>query len=168
MIVPLFSEAHELVRYVQKKHRLGGNRTAVAAYLELGLPSDERSKEHLSVNSLEVESLRQIAGYCQERFQKGTGDVALSSTKVRAFTSAGKKFGVDLTYDAAKSVWHFVGKNGSQEEAYRHRPVRDPYVERLNSPSHCGVEFVRAMDDYAKTKFARRLGGKKYHLVRVP
>jgi hypothetical protein len=166
MKVPSFSETHELVRYVLKKDRLGGNRTSVAAYLDVG-PTGDPTKEHLSVNSLEVESYGEIASYCQERFQKGRGEVALSSTKVRAFNLAGKRCGVDLVYNASSLSWQFVGNRGLPENAYKHRPVIDRDNARLNSPSHCGVEFVRAMADYAKTRFARRLGGKRYHLVKI-
>lgn len=94
------------------------------------------------MNSLELESQKEIATYYQQRFQNGSGEVALCATKVCAYTEAGKKSAVALTYDKAASAWMFLGLGGTQEKAYQHRPVNDS----LNSSSHCGVEFVRVLN----------------------
>lgn len=132
-----------------KVNRLKGNRTANAAFLDP--PTGDPTKEYLSVNSLEVETIRKIADYYQNRFQRGTGDVAVCSTKVFEFNEAGKKCGVDLQYDHSQSLWHFGRPGGKREDAYTHRkPLRSSSDHK--SESHCGVEFVRALDTYARDR----------------
>ena len=149
-------------RFVHEINRLSGNRTAAAEFFEPVPPLKEREKEYFSVNSLEVETLRTIADYYQERFAKSSADIAICSTKVNDFNDAGKKSGVLLQYDNSTSSWQFVHPDGTREPAYKHRPNRSS--GDLKSESHCGVEFLRVLDEYARAKFARRLGGRKFHL----
>jgi hypothetical protein len=116
------------------------------------------------VNSLELEGLRDIAGYYLHRFQNGVGDVAVCTTKVFAYNEAGKKCGVDIEYDETSACWKFKATAHPREDAYRHRPV----TGELSSPSHCGVEFVRALKEHGRSQFARRLSGRRFHRVKVP
>jgi hypothetical protein len=163
MTGPRFSLKSELARHISIDKRLKGNRPAVAAFIDP--PSEDPSKEYLSVNSLEVEAVEEIADYYRERFQKGAGDVAVSTIKVFEFNEAGRKSGLDLSYDSGTSMWNFLEK-GAKKAAYMHRPTGGGR-DSLKSQSHCGVEFVRLLDEYAQSKFARRLSGKKYHLFRM-
>jgi hypothetical protein len=159
---PKFRPNSELARHVAAGHRLPGNRTAVAAFIDP--PSEDPSKDYLSVNSLELATLEEVADYYHAKLQRGTGDVAICTTKVFTFSDAGKKSGIDLQRDNSQAMWFFTGKSGKREAAYRHRPVRSS--QDIQCESHCGVEFVRLMDEHAKSKFARRLGGRRYHLIR--
>jgi hypothetical protein len=161
---PSFSGERELARFVHEVNRLSGNRTAAAEFIESVPPLKERPKEYFSVNSLEVETLRTIADYYQDRFAKSTADIAICSTKVNDFNDAGKKSGVLLQYDKPTSSWQFVRPDGTREPAYKHRPNRSS--DDLKSESHCGVEFLRVLDENARAKFARRLGGRRFHLLR--
>lgn len=154
---PKFSARSELARYVEEANRLNGNRTAVAAFID--------PDPYLSVNSLEVESIERIAEYYQDRFQNGIGDVAVCALKVSKYSDAGKKAGVSVFYDSDDSCWYFSDKNTRQTAAYMPRPLRSS--RDLRSESHCGVEFVRVLGEHERTKFARRLGGVRYHLPRM-
>jgi len=164
---PKFSGKSELARYIGIEDRLSGNRPAVAAFLPDGHTAETTDPdEHLSVNSLEVESLSVIAAYHRWRAQEGAGDVALSVHKVHIYSETGKKAEVQVDYSRQALRWEFLAKNGSKEIAYRHRPVRR-HSNPLGSPSHCGVEFVRAFSEYAATQFARRMSAKgKFHVLR--
>jgi len=159
---PNFSERSALVRYVSEENRLKGRRPAVATFLP-DPPSNTPEKDYLSVNSLEVESIAIIATYHRQKWQSGNGKVALTLHKVFEYSNAGKKCGVSLIYNRAIRQWKF--RNGTKEEdAYKHHPVLGSHLP-LNSKSHSGVEFVRAMDEYSADKFARRMTGKRFHLL---
>ena len=157
---PTFAHKKGLARYVGEEDRLSGNRTALSAFIDP--PADKPLDEHLSVNSLEVESLAQIADYYLHALQRGTGDVSVCVSTVQEYADAGKKSEVHLLYDESSETWQFVGDSTKPEAAYKHRPV-PTRSDGLKSPSHCGVEFVRVMSDHQRSKFARRLSGRRYH-----
>jgi hypothetical protein len=120
----------------------------------------------LSVNSTEVEALKDIANYHRLNWQDGREKVALAEHKVFDYTDAAKKAGVGIWYNQASNIWEFVDFNSKAAQAYRHRPVPPNTSNSLGSKSHCGVEFVRVFDQYRSTQFARRLASKgKFHLV---
>lgn len=161
MKTPRFAERSELVRYVGELNRLRSGRPAVATFLP-DPPNEKTKKPYLSVNSLEVETLADIAAYHRALWQGNRGKVALSSHKVFHYTDAGRKCGIRISYDRDSSTWHF--QNGATaEEAYKHHPVLGS--DRPNSTSHCGVEFVRALRGHNDAKFARRMSGSKFHLI---
>jgi hypothetical protein len=161
--VPTFSAKSGLVRYVNDIHRLKNNRPAVASFLP-DLPSANPADDHLSVNSLEAETIKEIAAYYRWKWQNGLGRVALCVHKVYEYSEAGKKGGVSITYSRGLSIWQFLSLAGKQEAAYKHRPVRR-HDNPFGSPSHSGVEFVRALSEHGAACFARRLSGKKFHLL---
>lgn len=165
MADPIFYLSKELLRYVRAIHRLKGNRTADAAFLE-DVPASEADKraEHLSVNYLALESMAKIADYYRNVLQDGNGDVAVCAVKISQFNAAGKKCGVDLQFDVNNSSWSFGGPRGRREVAYKHRPV--PNNKGFRSDSHCGVEFIRVLDAFGRSKFARQLGGRRFHVDR--
>jgi DNA-binding protein Fis len=160
--IPKFSERKELVRYVSELNRHRDGRPAAAAFLP-DPPSGNPKADYLSVNSLEVESLKEVAAYHRAKWQGNRGKVALSSHKVSHYTDAGRKCGIQIQYDRDSSTWQF--SNGRYfEVAYKHHPVLGS--DRLNSISHCGVEFTRALKDQnAAAKFARRMTGSRFHLL---
>jgi hypothetical protein len=160
---PRFSPKKEFARHVAEEDRLRGGRTAMTAFIDP--PADDPTKDYLSVNSLEVERVSVIAQYYRDAFQEGEGPVTICTSSIEQYTNAGKKCEVPLVYDESAESWMFIsGPGPSQRElAYTHRAV----VKRpdgLVSPSHCGVEFVRVMNEHARAKFARRLSGLRYHI----
>jgi hypothetical protein len=160
---PTFFAKSRLARYVDEVNRLSGNRPAVAAFLDP--PSNDLSSDHLSVNSLEVESVKKIAAYHRWKWQSDRGHVALCLHQVVEYTDAGRKCGINIIYDKHSSKWRFLSTTGSKmEEAYKHRPVM-AYNNPFGSPSHCGVEFKRVLKEHTAAQFARRLSGKRFHLV---
>jgi len=162
---PSFSQKSELIRYVDEANRLSNNRPAVATFLP-DPPSAEPWNDHLSVNSLEVEDLKQIAAYHRWKWQDDNGAVALCIHKVHDYTDAGRKAGVDISYDKANAIWQFLDSTQKRGEAYKHRPVKAHGSPPHGSPSHCGVEFSREIKEHEAAKFARRLCRNKFHLVK--
>ena len=159
---PKFSARSQLIRYIGEDMRLGKNRPAVAAFLP-DEPSEKPEEDHLSVNSLEIETMAQIAAYHRWRAQGDRGKVALCIHKVLDYTDAGKKAGIPVTYNQETASWEFrEGRKVSA--AYKHRPVRAVHNHPRPSPSHCGVEFARLLSDNDAAKFARRLTKRRYHL----
>jgi len=160
---PKFAARSELVRYVSEVNRNRSNRPAVATFLP-DPPSANPENDHLSVNSIEVESIERIATYHRSKWQGNNGEVALCVHKVFDYSDAGKKCGVQVSYDWASAKWKFRADAKNVEDAYKHRPVLGSHI-LLNSPSHCGVEFTRALKEHAAGRFARRLSGKgRFHL----
>lgn len=162
MKVPTFSSKSELVRYVDEVNRLSGNRPAVATFLP-DPPSVMPDNDHLSVNSLEVESLAEICAYHRWRGQRDAGKVALCVHKVHDYIDAGRKCDLTIAYDMqlSKFQFSFVGK---RQDAFKHRPVAI-HNNPVGSPSHSGVEFVRVLKEHKAAQFARRLSGKRFHLL---
>jgi hypothetical protein len=164
---PRFSAKARLVRYVDEINRLSGNRASPAAFID---PPTGEPGDHLSVNSLELESVQQIARYHRWRGQGGRGRVALIEHKVHEYSDAAIKAGVPIYYDRHASCWQFSMPDGAPEAAYRHRPVKAHNSEtggsdQMESPSHCGAEFKRALSLHAAARFARRMSGKRFHLA---
>lgn len=114
---------------------------------------------HLSVNSVELEGLNSIATYYSEVFQNGGGMVAIASRKIYEYNSAAKEGGVHVAWDRTDESWLF-NDGGRPQSAYKYRPT-------TKSKSHCGVETVRAMNELAAKKFARRLAGIRPHLFEI-
>jgi len=156
---PKFASKAKLARYISEEFRLRGNRPADAAFLP-----DPRStnpeNDHFSVNSLEVEKVKEIAAYHRHNWQSNAGEVALCMHNVHDYSDVGRKCSVSINFDRKTGTWSFISSAGRSELAYRHRPVTTNVKNPLGSPSHCGVEFVRALSEYAETQFARRMSGK--------
>jgi hypothetical protein len=151
---PSFSERQEFTRYIGVENRLRDNRPAVAAFID-------GPNEYLSVNALELERIRHIAKFYRLKLQNGTGPVAVVVRRIHQFIEAGKLSGVAVNFDRAKREWYY-SHGGGARVAFKHRPnTNEP-----KSLSHCGVEFTTIMNEYAKTRFARRiLGRARYQVV---
>ena len=154
---PKFGERSSLCLFVHEDQRMSGSRPSSAAFIKA--PDDD----HLSVNSLELESLAIIADYYRQVLQEDASvGVAIAVNNVASYNLSGRSAGVSIMYDETSESWQFaVADDGG--DAYKHRPVRKTPA-RLGSPSHCGVEFVRALDDLGERKFARRMARNKYHV----
>lgn len=158
---PKFALKSVLCRYIRPEERLSGSRPAAAAFLP-DPPNPKVSKPFFSVNSMEIEGPTEIANYHRSLRQSGKGKVAICDHTVYEYNEAGKKADVPLSYNGTSQNWEFQGSKG-KEAAYGHHPSVESKHE-FKSPSHSGVEFVRALTVNNEGKFARRLASKKYHL----
>lgn len=138
---PTFGAKTKLARYIdpdfrrpQKKHPKRG-----AYQRKLG-------ETYLSVNSTEVESIKQIAQIYANQFEQGSRRVGIASPTVDKYNAAAKAVGINLIYHSAKQVWEF----GSSKAAYTHRSFK-------KNKSHCGVEYVEIFEDYQDHRFAVRM-----------
>ena len=109
-------------------------------------------EQHLSVNSLEIESLDLIADYYRTRIASRPGKVGVSCLTVMEYNRACAAGGVTIVYSKTEGQWTF-SKDGAASHTYRFRPT--PI-----SKSHCGVEPVCMMDSLSAGKFARNLAGR--------
>jgi hypothetical protein len=138
------------------------NHAAASAFL-LGEADLNSKNAHLSVNATECEPIGQIASYFRAAFQEGKGEVAVCLHKVHRYVDSGRKAGATIRDTKSEPQWVFP-EDGSESPAFRHRPV--PARKMLTaSPSHCGVEFVRALSDVQQRNFARLMAKKpRFHI----
>ena len=90
MKVPTFSAKSKLVRYVNEINRLSGNRPAVATFLP-DPPSANPANDHLSVNSLEVETMKEIAAYHRWKWQNNRGVLLSACTRFMTTATQARK-----------------------------------------------------------------------------
>jgi hypothetical protein len=140
---------------VDDVQRLGKNRPAPDVFRR------NPGADHLSVNLLAVEPIADIVLYYRERFQNGSGQVAVCQHKLPEYNQACRRTGVTLVFDATENEWQFT-EGSKTSRAYLLRPFT-PKGSR-HSPSHSGVEYVRVFDEADELKFARRMCNKRFHL----
>lgn len=162
---PTFAGRTELARYITVHERRGTRHAAASAFLLSDTDISSGSNPHLSVNSLEVESLAHIGDYLRKVFQADTGEVALCTHKVQRYVNEGRTCGLTISHGADEG-WTFVEGRASSA-AFKHRPVQGLRARgRPGSQSHCGVEFLRAMTDLQRRQFARRMArSPRFHVV---
>jgi hypothetical protein len=156
---PRFQKSSKLARYVPDRCLSGDAKprvSSVAFHLNPG-------EEYLSVNSLEIESTQQIAKCYLALFGTSTRGVPLCTHKIAHYLKSAKDVGLIIA--AGQSSWEFVA-DGKQRLAFTHDPIQKQST-RPASPSHCGVRFVRFLDELQQRKFARgmaRLAALRFHL----
>jgi len=118
-------------------------------------------ESYLSVNSIEIESLPDIAAYYGSQFKDGLGLIAIVCRKVSDYNSAARNAGIRISFCNVECKWKYYSSEGLKD-AYKHRPIS-------KSRSHCGVEYLgRDTDDLTIRKIARRLSsGDKPHSFKV-
>ena len=142
---PRFTANSELARYVPPHHLMKGGRVSSAAFLR------SPGENYLSVNSVEIESLPQIAEYYRRDLQKDNEVVAISSLKILNYNQGALKAGISILKENGK--WVFLDIQ-ALTPAYRFRRTH-------LSASHCGVEFVRAFSSaLAERKFTRKMASE--------
>jgi len=152
--IPSFKKSSELARYVDPDELKSGGRVSSVAFLPN--PGDS----HLSVNSVEVDSLKNIADYFRSTFKNGSGDVAVACRKINEYNSAGKFAGLSIQNNRSTGKWVYNSEHGPID-AYKHRPTHKSY-------SHCGVEFINSdVDKLTLKKITRRLAGNRPHLFKL-
>jgi hypothetical protein len=151
---------HWWARYVAEEAR-SGNRASPAAFLPDPPDSTRKRPPYLSVNSLEIESLQEIANYHRKIWQNNSGNVALAAHKVFHYREAGRQSGITIEFDREARYYVFRERSGQMSRAFECIPRTDIF----KSSSHSGVHFVRALEDHQVGKFARRMSGGKLHLL---
>ena len=147
---PTFKLNRELARYVDIDELQGG-RVSSSAFIP------NPGEDYLSVNSIEVESLNDIATYYCNVFKNGIGAVAIACRKVSEYNEAAKKSDVRIIFSRAECKWK-CNLNDNYHDAYKHRPTEKSY-------SHSGVEYLGNTLNYLTIKkIARRLSGNKPHI----
>lgn len=149
----LFSDKVDLSRYVHPDERKNDRHAAASAF-EMTIDDLAHRTPHLSVNCLKIEDREVVASQCRDQFQQGAGVVALAVHKVADYIIKGKTAGAVLTNNGE---WAFI-EGPLQLAAFKHRPTK-------LSPSHCGVEFLRSLDELQRRRFARELAKRpRLHL----
>jgi len=161
---PTFVGRYELARYIDPIERDGTHASWTAFLLT---EQDLRSQEpHLSVNSLEVETLEAIADYYRQTIAAGQEDISVCTHKVQRYVECGRSSGAVIVSDPADS-WIFTTAGGDRAPAFKHREVR--VRGGSSSLSHCGVEFIRALSEVQQRQLARRLARTpRFHMVSPP
>lgn len=140
---PTFKATSVLARYIYPEFRHANGRPATGAYQR------KVNEDHLSVNSTEVETIKQIAQTYAEIFESSFRPVAVAAPIVADYNESAKKVGVTISQNSTSNDWKFQDTD-ELSVAYRHRG-------REGNRSHCGVEFVRAFSDIQDFKFAVRI-----------
>jgi hypothetical protein len=146
-----FAGKSTLTRYVDDVQRLGNRRPAPDVFR--ANPGDD----HLSVHFVGVQSLADIVTYYRATFQNNVGQVAVCQHKVQEYNQACHITSVRLVFNRSEGEWEF-SEADKMCPAYLLRAVR-------HSPSHSGVEYVRAFAEKDELKFARRMSNKRFHLL---
>ena len=151
---PSFSATSMLARYVHPQYCKKGERLSPAVFLA------NPGEDHLSVNSMEVESLPTIADHYRRDLQKDDQKVAIACRKVYAYNKGTSVAGISVIWNKAAGKWMF-----------RHEGVLTPAYKLRATPlsrSHSGVEFIRAFHgEISKKRFSRKMAGDPPGRVRL-
>ena len=155
MKTPTLARGQKLARSIHPDDCGKKNRPKPSAY--------QRSNEtYLSVNSLEVQTKKQVAQIYSERWFGGERPVAMTVLTTDIYCEAGRAVGCPIELDEDSRLWSFGGPDG-REAAFKHRPKHGATPV---DPSHSGVEFVCTFNDYQDFQFSMRLVHKAtYSLV---
>lgn len=149
---PEFDERSQLTRYVHESEKLRSGRIGTGVFAPN--PGDK----YLSVNSLEIDSIPQIADYYRSTF-KCKSKVNMVNKRVHEFLEAAEKASLPI-FVSEDGLCEFDGPRG-RSPAFKHRPTK-------LSQSHCGVEFIsEEIDPMIVKKIARRLRGSRPHSIQV-
>lgn len=144
---PSFRERSVLSRYIDREYRGKNNRPNPNAYRRTP------NEKYLSVNSLEIQKRKQVAAIYAHIFENGNRPVAFAEPTVSNYNAAASEVGVTVDYNAHAGYWQF-SENANATPAYLHH-------WRENNESHCGVEFVRVLDDFKEFRFSLRMARSK-------
>lgn len=148
---PKFRTKSELTRYVDRDQRLPKNFPANDAFIA------SPGQSHLSVNSLEVEKLQQIAKRYRDKLQRDDEELAICIHKIFEYNASSRGTSANIRHNRSLDRWEFTDRSNKAEPAYRHRPS-------FEGDSHCGIEFIRALSENEALKVARRLAKKKFRI----
>ncbi len=144
---PSFRERSVLSRYIDREYRRRNKHPNPNAYRRTP------NEKYLSVNSLEIHTRKQVAAIYADLFENGNRPVAFAEPMVSNYNAAASEVGLTVAYNLDAGYWQFF-ENGNATPAYLHHG-------REHNESHCGVEFVRALDDFKEFRFSVRMAQSK-------
>ena len=149
-----FTLGTTLFRYIRKEYKKDNRGVFVEAFVE------ERG-EPLSVNSIGIESKRDVARHYANSFETGKPNrVAISFAKLSKYNKAGEKAGVIIRYPSASREWTCLDNKGNTCAAYT-------LTNHKKSPSHSHVQFVRYLSEINAKRFARAMAKTGFVMVRI-
>lgn len=153
LTTPRFRQKDRLARYIAPEHRKDGMRAKPPAFME----GQNSKKDGLSVNSLEVESINQIAKTFSAKFNE-KGPVGISIPTIQEYNEAANHVGLQVLWSDANSRWEHQGPSAIEASF-----VQDP---KDGNRSHCLVKFTLALNDYNDFRFACSMARKPtYRMV---
>lgn len=140
---PIFAPHHQIARYIREEERQNNGRAKPTAFME----DADATRDGLSVNAVEVETINQIAAVYAEKFENGKRPVALCVHDVADYNEAADAHGVTVRpHDEWE--WSHTTANG-EAPSY----VLNP---RPRNNSHCLVKYSSMLGD-REWYFSRRL-----------
>jgi len=140
---PDFSRGKKLARYIRKDWCQPNGRPAPFAFRKAS-PSDS-----LSVNTLTIETKRQIAAAYAGKWENDKRPVAMTVCNVEKYVDAANAVGVELTEVSAEKNWSFQDGDDAQP-GFSHTP-------KDWSKSHSECNFTASFADSQDFKFAGRM-----------
>jgi hypothetical protein len=143
---PTFKLGSKLARYIHPHFRRGSRRPSPAAFML----RKEMNETALSVNSLDIHSLKQIATI-HAAIQNDTRPLAIAERTVKQFNDAIGKV-ITLKYDAATKAWKHPTATGYQDSYV--------YTPKKNNSSHCDVRMFAELNGQQSFSVAVALAHK--------
>lgn len=147
-----FSEDAKLARYVRKEWRQPNGRPVPLVFRKNN-PDDK-----LSVNTLSIETERQIAASYASKWETDVRPVAMTVCEVKKYVDASKFVGVELSENKAEKNWSFQSASDI-EPAFSHTP-------KDWSESHSECNFTATFGDFQDFKFAGRMASGTTYKMR--
>ena len=140
---PDFSSGKKLARYIRSDWRQPNGRPAPLAFRKA------RPSEKLSVNTLTIETERQIAAAFAGNWENGKRPVAMTVCNVEKYVDAANAAGITLTEVSAIKNWSFQTGVGIQP-GFSHTP-------KGWSVSHSECNFTASFAEFQDFRFAGRM-----------
>lgn len=139
-----FSANKKLARHIEKSTKNG--RPAPAEFRRAS------SKDRLSVNSLTVQTEKQIAACYALKWHSGKRPVRVATTNVQTYVENAGAVGIEMTASPEDRNWSFQAQ-GKELPGFAH-------TKKDWSISHCECNFTEYFSEYQDFKFAHRMAGK--------
>lgn len=143
MADPDFSRNKKLARYIRKDWRQPNDRPVPLAFRR------ENPADKLSVNTLSIETERQIASAYAGKWESNKRPVAMTVCNVEKYVEACNAVGMQLTEVLPEKNWSFQS-GGNAQPAFSHSP-------KDWSASHSECDFTTSFSDNQDFKFAGRM-----------
>jgi hypothetical protein len=147
----MFGGSAKLSRHIHPNQRFNKRRPSPDAFI------DSKAGSHLSVLSMEIASKKEVREFCANHLQRGISRVAVCTHTVYEYNRAATETDAQVGYDRATKRWTFK-EAARLEPAYQHRPT-------VNCQFHCGVEYIRVLNEIQMLKVARRLAKKDFEVL---
>lgn len=148
--VPTFADTKRLTRYIKVEDRKDDRRVKPTAFM-----LDEQDADGLSINSLEVQTEKQIAQIYSSKFQSDLGGVhrvAISTHRVADYIEAVELIPTAVTRSEDGSRLLYT-RGGAADDAFLHNP-------KAGNNSHCLMRCTRSLSRNAELRFAKKMAYK--------